>query len=254
MTSFSIVTINWNNLAGLAKTYESVAAQTYRNFRWIVIDGASNDGSVEWLKELKDDHAEITSERDKGIYDAMNKGLVKASETPGYTLFLNSGDTFYDESVLEKVAQAVSAAEHPPKYVYGDYYLQNATGVLRAASAKKIDRLMMGMPSSHQAMYFENEHLRTVRFRENYKLSADYCMIVEFLHGLDLSKAVLQLKTPLCVFDTTGISQQRRFDALKEDMQIRRNYMKLSSAKVSALYLLHYVHTHTKLVRAALGR
>ncbi|WP_282343741.1 glycosyltransferase [Pseudomonas sp. PS02288] len=85
MTSFSIVTINWNNLAGLTKTYESVAAQTYRNFRWIVIDGASNDGSVEWLKELKDDHAEITSERDKGIYDAMNKGLVKASETPGYT-------------------------------------------------------------------------------------------------------------------------------------------------------------------------
>ena len=101
MISFSIVTINWNNFDGLKETYRSLASQTYRNFRWIVIDGASKDGSGEWLRQLDDSQAEITIEPDKGIYDAMEKGRQRAVETPGFTLFLNSGDSFADPTVLE---------------------------------------------------------------------------------------------------------------------------------------------------------
>jgi putative colanic acid biosynthesis glycosyltransferase len=251
--TFSIVTINWNNLAGLQQTYQSLACQTYRDFRWIVVDGASTDGSAEWLATLDEARAEITSEPDRGIYDAMNKGLLKATQRGGYTLFLNSGDALSDAAVLEQVAQAITSAAAPPKYVYGDYYLKNAAGNLKKAYAKRIERLLIGMPSSHQAMYFENTHLRGVRFREDYKLSADYCMIIEFVAALPAS-AVLQLPIPLCIFDTTGISQRRRLDALKEDLQIRRHYLKLSSVTSLALYLLHYLHTHTKLAKAALGR
>jgi putative colanic acid biosynthesis glycosyltransferase len=253
MTSFSIVTINWNNLAGLRQTYRSLAGQTHRDFRWIVIDGASTDGSAEWLAALADARAEITSEPDRGIYDAMNKGLLQASQTEGYTLFLNSGDTLCDASVLARVAAAIERAEVAPKYVYGDYYLKNAAGTLKSARAKGIEHLAIGMPSSHQAMYFENRHLGGVHFREDYRLSADYCMIIEFVAGLPKS-AVLQLPMPLCIFDTTGISQRRRLDALKEDLQIRRRFLKLSSRSAAALYLLHYLHTCTKLARTALGR
>lgn len=253
MTTFSIVTINWNDLAGLRQTYRSLACQTHRDFRWIVIDGASRDGSAEWLATLDEARAEITSEPDRGIYDAMNKGRLKASQTEGYTLFLNSGDALYDATVLARVAAAIERAEVQPKYLYGDYYLKNAAGALKKAQAKGIERLAIGMPSSHQAMYFENGHLRRVHFREDYRLSADYCMIIEFVAGLPKS-AVLQLPIPLCIFDTSGISQRRRLDALKEDLRIRRQFLKLSSVTAFALYLLHYLHTCTKLAKTALGR
>lgn len=254
MTNFSVVTINWNNLAGLQKTYESIVRQKYRNFRWIVMDGASTDGSAQWLAELNEPLAEITSEADKGIYDAMNKGLIRATETPGYTLFMNSGDQFYDENSLEKVALAADRASVVPKYIYGDYYLENAEGKLTAAYGKPINKIFLGMPSCHQAMYFENAHLSKIRFRQNYKLSADYCMIIEFVKELDKNSEILHLRTPLCIFDTTGVSQRRRFAALKEDVDIRMQYLKLNAPKAYGLYGLHYLHTHSKILRATLEK
>jgi putative colanic acid biosynthesis glycosyltransferase len=254
MTRFHIVTINRNNLAGLIKTHVSVQAQTYRDFRWIVVDGNSTDGAVEWLAELDNDYTQSNSERDRSLYDAMNKGLMKAVTEPGYTLFLNSGDTFHDPSVLEKVAQAIAAAPGKARYVYGDYCLSNSKGELREVKAKPISRLKTGMVTSHQAMYFENERLSKVRFREDFPLSADYCMIIEFVSGVDRETGVLQLPDILCDFDTTGVSQVRRFDALKEDMQIRRRYMNLSSLHARLLYVAHYLHTHTKLLRGQLGQ
>lgn len=253
MPTFSIVTINWNNLAGLQQTYQSLLEQSHRQFRWVVVDGASSDGSAEWLASLDEPRAEITSEPDHGIYDAMNKGLEKAVGQDGYTLFLNSGDTLSDPQVLQRVAAAIAAADTPPLYVYGDYYLKQADGGLRPAKAKSLDKLAVGMPSSHQAMYFENRRLQGLRYREDYRLSADYCLIIEFVRDLP-SDAVLRLPTPLCVFDTSGISQRRRFAALREDLRIRREVLRLPAFAALGLYLLHYLHTHTKLARTALGR
>lgn len=253
MTTFSIVTINWNDLAGLQQTYRSLIEQSHRQFRWVVVDGASNDGSAEWLAALDEPRAEITSEPDQGIYNAMNKGLEKAVGSRGYTLFLNSGDTLSDSKVLQRVAAAIDAANVPPLYVYGDYYLKLANGTLRPARAKPLAKLAVGMPSSHQAMYFENQRLQGLRYREDYRLSADYCLIIEFVRNLP-DNAVLRLPTPLCVFDTSGISQRRRFAALKEDLRIRREVLKLPTINALGLYLLHYLHTHTKLARAAISR
>jgi putative colanic acid biosynthesis glycosyltransferase len=254
MTQFSIVTINWNNLAGLKATYQSVRRQTYRNFRWIVIDGASDDGAAEWLAKLNDPQAEITCEPDRGLYDAMEKGRQKAVTTPGYTLFLNSGDSFSDARVLERVAAAIESAATAPGYVYGNYLLQSASGRLTQAYAKPIERLAVGMLSSHQAMYFENEHLKAVHFRDDYKLSADYCMIIEFTNRLDHAREVLRLDETLCIFDLTGVSEKRRFAAIREDVHIRDRYMGLPAYKNYVLYGLHYLHAYIKLLKAALDR
>jgi len=254
MVNFSIVTINWNNLDGLKETYQSLASQTYRNFRWIVIDGASKDGSGEWLRDLGDSQAEITIEPDKGIYDAMNKGRLSAVETPGYTLFLNSGDSLGGPDVLAQINEQFSKAGVAPKFIYGDFYRKNAAGALEPVSARPIERASLGLPASHQTMYFENERLRNYSFRLDYKLSADYCLLLEFLQGLDLQRDVMQLSFPLCIFDTTGVSHKRRFEAIREDMDIRKRFLNYSAPNAFALYVLHYVHTHTKLLRAALGR
>lgn len=254
MTRFHIVTINRNNLNGLIKTHTSVQAQTYRNFRWIVVDGNSTDGAVDWLASLDNDYAEYISERDRNLYDAMNKGLAIAIAEHGYTVFLNSGDTFHDSTVLQEIAQKIDSTLDRPGYVYGDYCLSNGKGDLREVKAKPIERMKMGMVTSHQAMYFENRRLSKVRFREEFLLSADYCMLIEFISGVEQPHGVMQLPNILCNFDSTGVSQVRRFNALKEDMLIRKHYMKLSSLHVRVLYLLHYLHTHTKLLRGQLGK
>lgn len=219
-----------------------------------MIDGASDDGAAEWLAKLDDPQAEITCEPDRGLYDGMNKGLERAVTTPGYTLFLNSGDCFADPQVLERVAQSIESAEHKPRYIYGNYLLQTGSGRLVPAFAKPIERLYVGMPSSHQAMYFENSHLASVRFRDEYKLSADYCMIIEFTNGLDREREVLRLDQTLCIFDLTGVSEKKRFAAIREDVQIRDRYMGLPAYKNHVLYGLHYLHAYIKLMKAALDR
>jgi len=231
-----------------------LSSQTYRNFRWIVVDGASTDGGAEWLRALDDAQAEITIEPDKGLYDAMEKGRAKAVETPGYTLFLNSGDCLADAQVLEKIAARVESADIQPKFIYGDFYQKTPHGKLIRTSAKHIGHAPIGVPASHQTMYFENDRLRQFKLRLDYKLSADYCLIIEFLQGLDVNKYVMQLPFPLCIFDTTGVSQKHRLAAIREDMKIRMRFLNYSLANAFALYVLHYVHTYVKRLRSSLSR
>lgn len=95
----SIITINYNNVEGLKKTAESVFAQSYREFEYIVIDGGSNDGSSAYLEKNKQHFSYWISEKDSGIYNAMNKGIRAAKGT--YLVFLNSGDHFLDNNSLD---------------------------------------------------------------------------------------------------------------------------------------------------------
>ena len=105
----SIITINYNNRGGLCKTMESVFAQTCKDFEYIVVDGASTDGSVDVIREFDSFNAQRSSfnvftwvsEKDTGIYNAMNKGVRMAKGE--YVLMLNSGDYFVDEHVVERI-------------------------------------------------------------------------------------------------------------------------------------------------------
>ncbi len=98
MPLFSIITINRNNAEGLLKTIESVASQSFVDYEYIIIDGASSDGSVEIIEKNRDSFRYWVSEADKGIYNAMNKGILKARGE--YCIFLNSGDCFFNTNVL----------------------------------------------------------------------------------------------------------------------------------------------------------
>jgi len=97
--SLSIITINFNNRVGLQKTIESVVCQRFTYYEWIVIDGGSTDGSIELIEQYAEHFSFWVSETDKGIYNAMNKGIEKAKGD--YLLFLNSGDSLCDEGVIE---------------------------------------------------------------------------------------------------------------------------------------------------------
>ena len=97
----SIVTVSYNAVKDIEKTILSVLNQTYPNIEYIIIDGGSTDGTLDIIKKYEDKISYWVSEPDKGIYDAMNKGTLKA--TGVWLNFMNAGDTFYNEHVLEKV-------------------------------------------------------------------------------------------------------------------------------------------------------
>ena len=113
MYKLSIITINYNNAKGLKRTIESVINQTYKNIEYIIIDGGSSDESVEVINEYKNKLAYCISEKDNGIYHAMNKGILISSGN--YLIFLNSGD-YLCENVLEKVF----SAKHTEDILYGN--------------------------------------------------------------------------------------------------------------------------------------
>ena len=108
----SIITINWNNADGLQKTIQSVVSQTFQDFEYVIIDGSSKDRSVEIIQHFaKQFPINWVSEPDKGIYNAMNKGIILASGE--YLHFLNSGDTLFDNQVVEKMVAQLEANNQP---------------------------------------------------------------------------------------------------------------------------------------------
>lgn len=143
----TIITINYNNAAGLEKTMQSVLAQTFMDFEYIVVDGGSTDGSTDVIKRFEKGFGERlhwTSEPDKGIYNAMNKGIVKACGD--YLEFLNSGDCLVDDNVVERMVGELKK-QGCPSILYGNMLKSMPDGrILR-------DRCFAGEDITLQGMY-----------------------------------------------------------------------------------------------------
>lgn len=113
---FSIITVCFNALNVLPATYASLHSQTFIDYEWVVVDGASTDGSTAWLAQHSPNV--LVSEHDNGIYDAMNKAVARASGE--WLFFLNAGDSFADDRVLQDIATALDRAGEPIGCIYGD--------------------------------------------------------------------------------------------------------------------------------------
>ena len=107
----TIITINWNNKDGLEKTMKSVINQNTREFEYVIVDGASQDGSVETIRQYADDKVIWVSEKDNGIYNAMNKGIRMAKGK--YVMMLNSGDWLIDNTIVEKLLTSLRLKNYP---------------------------------------------------------------------------------------------------------------------------------------------
>lgn len=119
----SVITITYNDVEGFRRTVESVESQTWRGFEWIVIDGGSSDGTKVYLESLNPQPDYWVSEPDRGVYDAMNKGIAQAKGE--YLLFMNGGDSFCNERVLEEVFNGFPDGD----IVYGDAIYHFRDGV-----------------------------------------------------------------------------------------------------------------------------
>jgi len=138
---------------GLKKTVASVASQTNQNFEYIIIDGGSTDGSAEYLKENENSFAYTCSEKDKGIYDAQNKGITKS--TGKYLLFLNAGDTFHSNQVLEQFLK--HAANSNKGIIYGNSLIISPSGAetLLTPPAKLDLNFWYRNTLNHQAVFMQ---------------------------------------------------------------------------------------------------
>ncbi|MDQ5767215.1 glycosyltransferase family 2 protein [Thiothrix subterranea] len=230
------ITICYNNLVGLQRTIDSLLAQTYQNWECIVIDGASKDGTPAYLQQLSAVQPNIRyiSEPDKGIYDAMNKGISQIRSCD-YFCFLNSGDSLYAADTLTQLDQQLQVfMAQPPAIVYGDMCEEFADGVEVIKAAKHTFSLKKGMFCSHQSMFFHYRYA-ALRYDLEYKISSDYDYIVRAVNLLKHPDEMQRLDLILSRFDMTGVSNSRRLSGIKEDFTLRIKNGLCSPAS-SALY------------------
>jgi len=197
----SIITINYNNAPNLRGTIESVINQTYRNVEYLVIDGASTDGSGDIIKEFANEIDYWVSEKDKGIYNAMNKGLIKA--TGDYILYLNSGDYFADKNVLSDLILDCAGKD----IVYGNigYYKNDTLIELKSAEHIHFKTSYQHNLPPHPALLIKRVLLQQLHgFDEDYPIIADVVMIAK---AFSITGVTSKFKNRLVtIFDMNGVS------------------------------------------------
>lgn len=215
----SVITIVYNNAKDIERTMLSVLNQTYSNIEYVVIDGASTDGTLQIIKKHEDRLAKLISEKDKGIYDAMNKGLVAA--TGDYVLFMNSGDEIYENTTVEKIFATATDAD----IYYGEteMYDENwqSLGQRRHKTPENFTwrSFKYGMSISHQAIYIKRS--LTEPYNLQYKYSADIDWIIKIA-----KKATKIVNTHIYVakYLVGGMSKQKHRESLKERFKIFSHY------------------------------
>lgn len=233
---FSIITVVYNDVGEIQRTIDSILDQDYHSYEYIIIDGASQDGTLELIQQYVS-QVQVLSERDSGLYDAMNKGLDLANGE--YVLFLNAGDHFADSSVLSNVVASIGSER--PDCVYGSNYVMISDGTLIFRKAANDLSNMRKMPSSHQALFVKTVLARQYGFDLRYSISADYCMIIRLY--LD-SCSFFNCELPISVFKTGGVSDDRLMRMVWERFLINRKYN--SHPKIYLTFLISIISAAAK--------
>jgi glycosyltransferase involved in cell wall biosynthesis len=201
----SIITINYNNLSGLRRTVESVVDQTWQAFEYIIIDGGSTDGSAAYIESQKEHFDYWVSEPDTGIYNAMNKGIAKASGE--YLLFLNSGDWLCSEKVIDSVFSELTCFD----VYYGNLikvYPNNETIIDKGLAGKPISLNTFVKGTLNHGSSFIKKELFSLYglYDETLAIVSDWKF---FLIALGLNNSIVgYLDIEISFFDMTGISNR----------------------------------------------
>ena len=163
----TIVTVVYNNQKFLESTIRSVLSQNYKNIEYIIIDGGSTDGTIDIIRKYENNLYYWISESDSGIYDAMNKAILKLSLN-SWVLFLNSGDYFFDNDILMRVSHSFSDSLD---FIFGDVAIRNKDS-LKIVKARKPSETEM--PGCHQSMLVRSELLQKHFFDLSYRVGADF--------------------------------------------------------------------------------
>lgn len=214
----SVITVVYNNVKDIERTMLSVLNQTYPDMEYIVVDGLSNDGTLEIINKYQD-KIKLISEKDEGIYDAMNKGLAAA--TGDYVLFMNSGDEIYAADTVRKVFAAADNAD----IYYGETEMINGQGESQGRRRHQAPEkfswrsFKYGMNISHQAIYIKRS--LTGPYDRQYHLSADIDWIIR---AAKKAKTITRIDGYVAKYLVGGVSKQKHRQSLAERYAIMKRY------------------------------
>lgn len=219
---FSVITVTYNAEAVLENTIQSVVSQTYHHVEYIIVDGASKDGTLKIVNKYREKIHKIISEPDKGLYDAMNKGITLA--TGDYLCFLNAGDVFHKDNILQQMARSINTDELPD-ILYGQTAIVDRNGYflrmrrLMAPEVLSWKSFKEGMLVCHQAFFTK----RTLAepYNLNYRFSADFDWCIRIM-----KKARTLHNTHLTIIDylDEGITTRNQKDSLRERFWIMAHH------------------------------
>jgi len=224
MPIISIITINYNNAAGLQKTMDSVISQTFQDFEFIVIDGQSSDNSLDIIKQNNRINFWL-SEKDNGIYDAQNKGILNAKGD--YLLFLNSGDILASNTVLQKVSTLLSGGK---SFYYGNLILEKNLVKQNHFAPKEIDMdFILNSTFWHPCVFIKSDLFKSFgSYNTSFKIVGDYEFFIRCLLKPNVTSEYIN--EFITEFDGNGISN----DTSKATIQIEERE-KAWQLNVSAL-------------------
>lgn len=214
---FSIITVTWNAADVIAPTLQSVQRQTSSNYEMLIIDGASTDDTLAIVKQTSIASLRIFSEPDKGLYDAMNKGIAQARGR--YIMFLNAGDALANDTVLARLA--LLAADNPG-VIYGQTQLVDAqrkvVGKRHLTAPKRLtaDSFLNGMVVCHQAFVARRDLVP--QYDPQYRLSADYDWCIKILKKSDANAYVG--REPIISYLADGMTTRHHRASLWERYRI----------------------------------
>ena len=187
----TLITISYNNEKEISQTIKSVINQTYSNIEYIIVDGASKDLTLKIIEEYGSNISKVISEPDKGIYDAINKGIKNA--TGDIIGLIHAGDELYDNNVIEKVVRCFTESNIDALYGHSKILSEDGSKVVRINKSPEYNERLfpLGWFPSHQSFYASRElfdHLGLYNLK--YKIAADYELLFRFIY---VNKVIVKL-------------------------------------------------------------
>lgn len=223
----SIITVVFNCEKTIEKTIASILNQNYNNLEFIIIDGKSTDKTLEIINKYREHITCLISEKDNGIYDAMNKGI--SHSTGDYAIFMNSGDCFYSENVLNEISGFLQNKDYT---YYGDYYDRSKGTII---CQKNYNNIML-ININHQSIFYSVKQLKKTSFNLKYKILADWDLNLR----LYAKNKYLYIDRIIADYEGNGIS------ATRNDVIFNKDFIKIIFINYKITGLIKYIFLRIK--------
>ena len=231
----TVVTVVFNDINNIENTIRSTINQTYKNIEYIIVDGNSTDGTIALINKYKKDLTHFVSEKDKGIYDAMNKGAMLA--TGEWIIFINAGDVFSDLNILSDIFKDRIEQLNDISVIYSDVLSKN-NDIVKRLPSRSLDLIWMGPPSSHQCQFVKTTIVKSKPFNLKFKINADYDFIYyvynkgyKFKHFDEFCIAIVD--------STTGVSKLASLNLIL----VKGFFISMQYSKFNQIILMFFINS-----------
>ncbi|PAF48098.1 hypothetical protein BKH46_01950 [Helicobacter sp. 12S02634-8] len=239
----SVITIVYNDAPHIAQTIESVLSQTYPHIEYIIIDGGSTDGTQGIIQSYIDTSppkalhtiTKFISEKDKGIYDAMNKGVALANGS--WCNFMNSGDRFYSPTSIQEVFAQYPTTPTEISVLYGDTQIVFDTQHSKILTSQNTHH-KYHHHFTHQSSFIATKLLKTYPYNTAFKIAGDTDFFTKIYH---LGYRFQKVNAIICTFDLNGVSSTLSWQMFAEDCQIGYQYNKLYPLFLASKYVFYVI-------------